>query len=175
MLQRDSDHINLWRSELQLEQEARTAERRQAKASAESREAELLRMRQELSDMRGALKADLDARPVASVEKWYQGLEIQTALQEKEQAYRSRDNALSIIWNLDKLHHDHPSKDHYCSCDKRTSQCEEWKVLERTRAFLYKWEDQQVQRLKKDLPHGLPDDHPEVLKLGRRDSWRYGR
>ena len=123
--------------------------------------------------MRGALKADLDQRPVASVLQWFQGLEIEAAQRERDNSFRSRDRALGIIWNLDKLHHDDEAKENFCTCGRRASQCPEWKVLEETRDFLYKWERQQIDRMKRDLPHGLPEDHPEVLKLGRR--WHYDR
>lgn len=168
---RDFDHINLWWSELEIEKEARAAERRHAKAAADLREAELLRVRQELSDLRGALKAEIDQRPVATVERWFQGEAITAAHVERDNSYRSRDRALQIIWNLDKLHHDDERKNNLCRCGKRTHQCREWKVLEPTRAFLYKSENQQVDRLKRNLPHGLPDDHPEVLKRG--SGWRF--
>jgi len=172
---RAADHVSLWSSEVQLAQEAQDLERQQAAAAVVALEAQLLELRGELSDMRGALKAEISQHPVASVEAWFKGEEISAAQQARDESYRSRDRALGILWNLDALHHDDESKDHFCSCGKPTPRCREWKILATTRSLLYAWEEKQVDRLRRHLPHALPDNHPDVLRVGHRAHWPESR
>ncbi len=157
LLKRDADHVSLWSSELKLAEEAQDLERQQA-AAVPALEGQLLELRGELSDMRGALTAEISQHPVASVEAWFKGEEISAAHRARDESYRSRDRALGILWNLDALHHDDQSRGHFCSCGKPTPQCREWNILETTRSFLYAWEQRQVDRLRRYLPHALPDN-----------------
>jgi hypothetical protein len=175
LIQRDQDHIGLWRSELGLEKEARAEHVQRLNNTIARRDADIVELRESLSDARGAIKTELKNRPVATVMAWIESENIAEALNLRDAAYRSRDHALSVIWHIDRLHHDHDEKDNHCSCGKGASKCKEHEALERIVEALDRWEESQIDRLKRDLEHGLPRDHPEVLKHGRSyRGLRYG-
>jgi hypothetical protein len=99
--------------------------------------------------------------PLATVEQWWANEQVVIAAERRDVAYRSRDQA---IWAVDRLHHEDEARERYCSCGKRTDQCKELDAIATVREALIKWENNQVDRLNRDLPHGLPDDHPELFK-----------
>ena len=169
--QRDIDHLNLWRSELALAAQGHAEAIAQLKAAVAEREEELRSLRLQLVDARHAIETELRARPMASLQGWWDSIQIGEANDARDRSYRSRDHALRALWRLDKLHHDGSTPNH-CSCGKTTGKCSEWKVIEDDREFLYRWESKQIERLQADQDHGLPDEHPEVMRTGRR-SWRY--
>jgi len=61
-----------------------------------------------------------------------------------------------------------------CSCGKPAPACKELRAIDDMEETLYRWEHHQVERLKKDLEHELPDDHPEALARpgSERRHWR---
>jgi hypothetical protein len=164
---REQDHIAFWRSALQLEQEDRAEERQAAVLAAQQQDQRIAQLAAEVLDLQGAVKNGLTAQPVASVERWLQNEAVDAATEERDRSYRSRDRALGVLLQLDRLHHEHPERDNYCSCGKTTNQCTEWQTIEDIRPFLHTWEARQIDRVKQGLEHGLPPDHPES-----RHQWR---
>ena len=161
--QANLDHLGMWKSELTVMREEHAAEIARLKAKIVRAEAELRQMRLELTDAQHAIETQLRDGPLATVEAWWNSLVIAEANDKRDAAYRSRDHAVRVLWHLDKLHHDGGQPNH-CSCGKTTSKCKEWQLMDEHRSFLYSWERKQIERLEDDLDHGLPDDHPEVLK-----------
>lgn len=171
LAQRDKDHVNLWRSELALAAEAHAERMAGLIAKLRTRDEEIGTIQTQLLDARHAIETELLEGPIASLQGWWDSIQIEEAHTARDQAYRSRDHALRTMWRLDKLHHD-GSQPNHCSCGKTTGKCQEWQALTDNREFLYRWESKQIERLKLDQEHGLPDDHPEVLRTGRR-SYRH--
>lgn len=91
----------------------------------------------------------------------------------RDAAYRSRDHAYRALLAADELHHDDDERADYCSCDRRAQECKEMAALAPAVNALRRWAYHQIERLRRGLPDGLPDDHPEVLRLGQsnRQIW----
>jgi hypothetical protein len=170
---RDREHVKLWEAVFAVVTEQHSQRVQQLRAEAAQRDQDMTALRETVSDLRGALQADIEQRPVATVQAWFDSVRVREAEDKREAAYRSRDFAMSHIWSLDRLHHTDDRNEEMCSCGKECKRCREWSILDRMTISLDRWETQQLERLRDDLPHGLPDEHPEVLKSGRR-SWRTG-
>ena len=168
---RDREHIKLWEAVFASVTEQHSARITQIRSEIADRDKEITTLREMVSDLRGALQADLEQRPVATVQQWWNSVQINAAEEKRDAAYRSRDFAMARIWSLDRLHHTDDRRHNYCSCGKETSKCREWKILYEVTVALDRWEERQVERLRGDLPHGLPNDHPEVQRTRPRIWW----
>lgn len=172
--QRNRQHAGLYRSELQLSQQGREADRRSHTAEMQKledrhtqkivqMEAELTEQRVELSDLRAVIRSG-ELNP--AVEKWLADQEVRDALDRRDRAYRSRDFAFAALWGMAKLHRYDEHDEHLCICGRKASKCRELQAIAPELAALDDWEDKQIERLRDDLEHGLPREHPEVTRLG---------
>jgi hypothetical protein len=93
----------------------------------------------------------------------------------RDQAYRSRDHAYRALWAVDRLHREDDTRAGFCGCGRQADRCNELQAIVPAVGALNRWEGHQIDRLTRDLEHGLPDEHPEVLKRGfghRRIQYR---
>ncbi len=173
---RDKDHVALWSSELELakEQHARRLAARQAefKRINGTHQEQLEAQRVEIEDLRHAVRVGVERSP--AVERWLADEHVRAADEKRDAAYRSRDHAYRALLAADDLHHADEGKPKYCCCGEREPACKEMAALKPVAESLRRWEYQQIERLKQGKSDGLPDDHPQVLRYGRRDhhSWR---
>jgi hypothetical protein len=91
---------------------------------------------------------------------------VREAEKQVDQAYRSRDRLTARLWLIDAKHNDSDG-DGVCTCGLRAQKCDLWMVVEPERAFLYRWEAQQVERAREGRAHSLPPEHPEY----RHSRW----
>jgi len=101
-----------------------------------------------------------------AVEQWLADEEVRTALEKRDRAYRSRDFAFATLWRLAKLHHPDDHHDGRCSCGRHEDTCKELQAISPELGMLRRWEETQIERLDDQLEHGLPDDHPAVMRSG---------
>ena len=172
-IRRDRDHVKLWEAVFATVTAQHSQRVTQLRAEIAQRDADMTSLRETVSDLRGAIHADLQQRPVASVQAWFDSVQVVEANEKRDAAYRSRDVAMARIWSLDRLHHVDETRDDLCSCEKPKAKCRELAVLGPIVEFLDRWEERQLERLRADQPHGLPHDHPEVLKRRPR-YWHTG-
>ena len=163
---KDRDHVALWRSEVQLQAEEAAEREAVLESQVKSLKGELTEMRVEASDLRETVRRGFNEAPVLAVEKWLAGEAVNDAHDRRDAAYRTRDRALRAIWALDRLHRASERDEHQCVCGTRMSKCREAAVLEAMTEALWRWESDQIDRLRRGLACGLPDDHPEVRKRG---------
>lgn len=164
--QRNTDHIGLWKSEVAIANEDHADEVTRLHDVIEQQTRELASQRTEIEDMRAVVRAGIDNAPLATVEQWFANEQVAAAMTQRDSAYQSRDHAYRALWAADRLHHEDESRDEYCSCGQRADRCKEFGALAPAVNALMRWENKQIERLKSGLPDGLPDNHPEVLKLG---------
>ena len=100
------------------------------------------------------------------VEKWLNGEAVAEARDRRDAAYRARDRAFRAIWSLDRLHGTSERDENQCACGKRLSKCREAEALQPVVEVLMRWENDQIDRLRRGLPCGLPQEHPEMQKYG---------
>lgn len=162
--QRDTDHVALWRSELDLAMEHHAEEIARLLDVISQRDQELATQRIEIQDLQAVVRTGVESAPLGTVQHWWVDEQIANAVDQRDSAYRSRDHAYRALWAVDELHHEDDARDRYCSCGRRVDQCKVFDAIAPAVNALRKWEKNQMDRLHRDLPHGLPDEHPEVLK-----------
>ncbi len=175
-IQRDRDHVTLWRSELAVHEEDAAERESSLRRSVADREAALAQCRVENRDLRETVRRGFEEAPLPAVERWLVGEEIQEASRRRDAAYRSRDYAFQLIWALARLHGPDDNRASFCRCGSVLGRCSEGRALAPGMEMLRRWEAQQIDRLDRGLECGLPDDHPEVRKRGCRPRrwWQTG-
>jgi hypothetical protein len=166
LTQREQDHRNLYKSELALVEEKRKADVADVQRSHASAQEEAKQLREEVSDLRGAVRSQVGQRPVETIAAWLESEQIAAAVRERDAAYRSRDRAIAVIWQVSEAHLERDSRT--CSCGQSRNRCAMFQAVDPIRPALNSWESKQVQRYQAGREHGLPDNHPVVLKGGRR-------
>lgn len=111
---------------------------------------------------RGNRSADSEAR--------IESEELRDAIDQRNSAYRSRDRAYGALWLALEVHHS-GNDGLNCSCGLKVNKCEVWDAVASIAPTIWKWERDQIERLHSERPHGLPDEHPEVVKSGRDSYW----
>lgn len=106
------------------------------------------------------LEAELQERPERIVHENLDRQTVQDAQDERERALRSRDAAYQTLVEIRLAHRE--GEKGKCRCGRRLSQC---RVVEILQNFppLERWEERQVERLRKGLQHRLPDGHPALI------------
>ncbi|MGE2715141.1 hypothetical protein ACQI4L_13860 [Mycolicibacterium litorale] len=172
--QRNRQHAGLYRSELLICQEDRQSDLRKHEAEmqrlkdrhaqkVEQLERELAAQRVELGDLRAVIRNG-ELNP--AVEQWFADEEVRDALDKRNRAYRSRDFVFAALWGVARVHRPDEQNDGFCTCGRKESKCQVLQAIEPELRALDDWEDKQIERLRDDLDHGLPWNHPEVLRLG---------
>lgn len=72
---------------------------------------------------------------------------------------------MARLWVVDEIHHANDENNGYCTCGADLTKCGVYEATTPMRNALYKCEIHQVERLQKDLSHGLPPEHPDVRKI----------
>jgi hypothetical protein len=167
---RNKDHAGLYRSELLICLEDRETDRRDHAAELQ-RLKDTIAGRDEIIREKDVALADLQAAIRSgelnpAVERWLADEEVQGALDKRDSAYRSRDFAFAALWRIAKLHHPDDHQDGFCACGRNADRCKELDAVYPELRSLEQWEVDQVERLRDNREHGLPSDHPEVMRLG---------
>lgn len=166
--QRDYDHVQLWRSEVGLINQAHDAVVAELRAKLAERSQTIEILNTKVAEQRELLKAELRRAPEATVRAWFDSEAITAANAEVQKSYRSRNHALRAMWDVDRIHHVDEKRDGYCTCGEKDEVCPEWRALDPVRDMLYRWEEKELRRLEDGLDHGLPHHHPRVIAFLRQ-------
>jgi hypothetical protein len=138
----DPEHIELWRSFLERQQQEHQAV---------------------VAQLRGriiGLEQELRERPEKVVERYIDADELQAARAEADRAFRSRQMAWQALVEIRLLHREIDNG--MCRCSMRVDRCPIAEIVARYPA-LARWEKEQYERLRRDESHALPENHPAVL------------
>lgn len=171
---RDRDHLALWQSELTIAKDGHASVEADRRHLIEERDHELAKRQAEINDLRQVVRVGVENAPLAAVEQWWADEQIRVAHDQRDAAYRSRDHAYRALWAADRLHHEDEQRDRYCICGRQINQCKELQAVESAADSLLHWERGQIDRFQQGLSHGLPDEHPEVLRSGQNHHRRRG-
>lgn len=146
---RDADHVAAWKAE-------RDTRKRRADQTIAL-----------LEEKVAAAQHELEQRPVNVVHENLDKEVVEEAESNRDAAYRSRDAAMAALCKVRLLHHE--SDPGQCSCGSRYARCRTAQAVDECRS-LESWESKQITRLRRNLPHYLPDNHPAVLdpRIARR-------
>jgi hypothetical protein len=163
------DHVGLYRSELVLAQEERENEAARHRDNLRDLQAQHQEEVDQIAAKNAELRAALhDGATNPAVDRWLADEAVTQAREHRDRAYKQRDHALAAIWEIARLHHSGERSD-LCSCGKPERKGRELGAVKPEMGALQRWEDVQVERLLDGRDHGLPDNHPEVLRMsGRR-------
>jgi hypothetical protein len=171
--QRDYDHVQLWKSEVALINEAQSDAVAALTVKMAERDHAIEVLNTKVEEQRELLKAELRKAPEATARAWFDSEAIRRANEEVQRSYRSRNHALRAMWDVDRIHRGGEKRDDYCTCgEKAEGCCAVSTALDPVRDMLYRWEDKELERLEAGLDHGLPRHHPRVIAL-RRQGARY--
>lgn len=159
------DHVGLYLSELRLSQEERESEAQRYRAGLRDMQdrhnEEIGVLNEKIAQLRAALHDGADP----AVDRWLADEAVTMAREKRDSAYRARDFAFRALWQIDRLHHASDKSSDHCSCGKPQRKCQELDAIKSEVDALQRWEVVQIDRLLDGLDHGLPDNHPEVLRL----------
>jgi len=141
-MQMNTEHVKAWEA---------LAERRSVEHAAQ-----VSQLRSEIAQVR----QELVNRPEKVVEKYIDAGVLETAQDEAQRAFRSRESAWQALTEVRLLHRE--VDDAKCRCGQRMDRCPVAQIVERYQG-LRRWEEEQVKRLRRGEPHALPDAHPAVL------------
>lgn len=143
---REQAHFDLWAEDAREHAEQAAKEHSRQVAVLQERVAELL--------------AELEQRPTRVVTVNLDQQRVNEALEHRQAAYRSRDNAFRALSEIHMLHHN--SGGEQCVCAKPYQQCEIARIVDAYPA-LKGWERKQWERKQQGLEHLLPPRHPGVI------------
>lgn len=170
--QRDSDHHGLWASTAAVAAEDAAKRETSLHDRIRSLEEKIGHVQVENDDLRETVRRGFDAAPLPAVEKWLHDAEVQESYRRRDSAFRLRDEAFRAIWQVDTLHRLKAENERQCVCGDPATDCRELVALEPVVGSLDRWEREQLDRLRRGLSCGLPDNHPEWQKHPRR-RWSY--
>jgi len=163
-MQKDAEHRAAWEqwrekalAELNASRRAHADDMRLAESKLESAAIEA-------RDLRHALQEGVAAATPELLAKYFETDAVVSANGARDSAYRTRDRALGVIWDIDRAHHI-DEKTNRCVCGH--TGCNVAKLLEDYLPELDRWEYAQIARAKESKPHGLPHHHPDAIKYGR--------
>lgn len=158
---RDQDHRGLWASDVALLREQLSAERLGNAQKTTELEGQIRALNLVNEGLQSTVLDGFSKAAPADVQSILSSREVQTANDERDGAFRSRDRAMRVIWALDGLHHQQDRDEALCSCGSRYESCKVSDALEGIREQLYTWESRQIERAEAGRPHGLPREHPK--------------
>lgn len=165
---RDAEHVTLWESDVaswRQHYEGRILTLQTSLRAEEERHAsEIQSLNIKVSDLEGALKAGLDARPVESMALWYEQTQVSEANDRTAQARAYISLLFRLLLGIDADHHedDKDERDGMCSCGTRMDDCAVFKRMDEIRDRLYKWEHDEIDRARRGQRHNLPAWHLEA-------------
>ena len=162
-VRRDREHVALWRGILDRHDAEAESAASAATLAVDAAAAALARASAERDQLRtGAIDGDSVV-----------GAELRDSLQddlvrraERATALTARrvDKAMVALWRLQAFHHPDARKPGTCSCGRSLTVCGESRVLEAQRQDMLDWERRQLVLLRAGERHGLPPEHPEVVR-----------
>lgn len=159
------DHVGLYLSELRLAQEESETQAQRHRDSLrdmqDQHSDEISTLNKKIEQLRAALHDGADP----AIDRWLADEEVSSARKKRDRAYRARDSVFGAIWQIDRLHHASDKSPDLCSCGTAQHKCRELEAIKPEIVALRRWEDVQIDRLLDGLDNGLPNSHPEVLKL----------
>lgn len=126
-------------------------------------------LRAEITSLKAAVLDQFQHVPEDTVRQWLVTEEVSEVEARLEGSHRFTGVLWRVIWRLDQLHNEEGSDPRVCSCGVGRSECRELQALRDVQARLYEWEHRETLRLRDGLNHGLPNEHPQVLRL---EPWR---
>jgi len=168
-VRRDLEHLAMWQADHNIMVLDREQDQVALVQKLHDRDAEITRLTEQICDLRGALSAGVEAAPVDSVAHWFEAEKIQEANGRLEVAHAFIARQFGALWNVDEAHHADGNASDRCCCGELQGSCRSFQALAAVRDRLYRWEKEQVERIREGLPSALPIEHPEVLK---RQPWR---
>lgn len=194
---RDDVHGWLWRNYCKrLEESAKRAnERANSLASAARDQAdaavavEMEGLRSQISEMRSRISdfetenarlkeqiaLDYEDGFSEKLKEHVETVALAHAKDEKDRAYSRESEVLAILLlDIEPQHRGKRGPISKCTCGALTSECAEWQAIEPLRDQLPYWEKQQLERMVKGRPFGLPRRHPRVRQVhGTTPRWEF--
>lgn len=164
---RDTDHLTMWRDRY-VEQIA--AHRGVVDATAAERtsaDATIAELRAQVRDLTGSIADGFDRSGLGTAKSLIENEIVRRAERKAELAHRVNDRIMAVLWLIGTLHRDDDAAGRRCSCGKSTAQCAEWNAVEPQRRAISDWEKLNLVLLSEGKRHGLPDDHPDVVRISR--------
>ncbi|WP_421845371.1 hypothetical protein [Mycobacterium sp.] len=160
---RDSDHAQLYLSEIGVLQEdlseARHRPREDFQKQLNLLRSELRTAKAEVSDqveLIATLRAAVKEHQVENgLAEWLAGEEVAEAHNQRDRARRATGLILQALSRLTVYHGRHETRPYYCVCGKHVDQCGEYRAIESEFDVLAKWEAEQFTRHRDGLEHGL--------------------
>lgn len=78
-------------------------------------------------------------------------------------AFRLRDRVMNVVLAIADLHDERA--DGRCRCGSAIAKCAEYQSIRSELPDAFKWENEQIRRMRDGLDHGLRKDHPEAKKF----------
>jgi hypothetical protein len=138
-----------------------------AAAERKSADATIAELRAQVHELTGSIADNFDRSGPGAAGSLIENEIIRRAERKTELAHRLNDRIMSALWRIGNLHRDDDAAGHRCSCGRTTAQCAEWKAVEPQRRALSDWEKRNLVLLREGKRHGLPDDHPDVVRISR--------
>ncbi|MHB1172592.1 MAG: hypothetical protein ACYCZY_08875 [Lacisediminihabitans sp.] len=120
-------------------------------------------LQEKLVNLTAVVDNDYHDAPLGDLQTWMQSESVKIFESKMRAAYRSRDSTMVALWRLDRLHGDSKTRGK-CQCGVRDDKCKARAALAPILPVLDRWEARELERLTMGREHGLPRDHPEVLK-----------
>ena len=138
-MQKDKEHIELWRSLVARRQREHGREVKQLEAQLD------------------CLRQELDDRPEKHVVKYIDADILEAANQEKSRAFRSRLRAYQALAEILALHRERTPG--HCQCGDSFPDCQVAQILYGYQNFTH-WVDDQIIRQRRERISDLPADFP---------------
>lgn len=160
---RDSDHANLYLSEIGVLEEdlgeARHRQREEFQSQLDSLQSEVSAAKTAMADQAaliGQLRSAVKENQIENgLAEWLADEEVLEAHNERDRARRAAGLFLEALSRLTLYHGRHETRPHYCVCGKHGDQCGEYRAIESEFDVLAKWETEQFVRHRDGLEHGL--------------------
>jgi hypothetical protein len=163
---RDRDHVRMWVERFAEQQESSRSAATALKATLAEKDAALAALAAQVDDLTNIVAGEFDRTRLGGVRSLLEGEIVTRAERKAELANRRTDWAMAALWRVERLHREDQARPLNCVCGKSLVACAEWKAIEPVRQSMRDWESRNVRLLAEGKRHGLPDDHPEVLKAG---------
>jgi len=162
-------HRDWWRTYTREHNALHAQELGANRNAIKQREKEISELSSRLAEMTAVTVKQYHDAPLGDLQTWVRSEVVKSIELQRQGAYAARDRTFVALWRIDVLHNDE-SDSGACSCEKNATACKELAAIKPVINVLDNWETAQIERLEKGLEHGLPRDHPEVMR--RSGGWR---
>ncbi len=161
---RDAEHLAMWSELFASERSAHEHSASAARASVAEKDAALLALRSQLEQLGDSIASQFERAPTGAARAMLDTEVLKRTERQTELAYRRLDRTMAALWRIDVMHHDNRARPGHCVCGRATAGCAEGMAIDGERQELRGWENRNLQLLAAGKRHGLPAEHPAVVK-----------